>query len=256
MEALDFAVGLWPVGPAVLVDDAVLGQRRVEESAPVGEVVVRQDPFHGDAAGGEPGVGSAPERGAGAARFVGEDFGVGQAAVVVDSAVEVGVADAGSATGPAVGGGSAMDAVAAAGWDLAELLDVDVDQLAGPGTLVAADRCGGGPVHVGEPVEVVADQDAVDRRGRYPEMDRQAIGAHLVVTSPTTDLVLDSLADPPGRPVRPTGAVMETIGTQLEVAVPPFRRASARDPHRRGHMGNRGASLDPATQQQSTLRRQ
>jgi hypothetical protein len=37
---------------------------------------------------------------------------------------------------------------------------------------------------------------------------------------------------------------------------PPLRRAPARDPHRCGHMRNRGAGLDPATQQQSSLRGQ
>ena len=48
----------------------------------------------------EPGVGAPPERGGGAARLVGEDLGVGEAAVVVDGGVEVGVADALAASVP------------------------------------------------------------------------------------------------------------------------------------------------------------
>ena len=49
---------------------------------------------------------------------------------------------------------------------------------------------------------------------------------------------------------------MQPVDAELEVAVPPLRRAPAGDPHRRGHMRDRGARLDPPTQQQSTLRGQ
>jgi len=256
VEALDLAVGLGPVGPAVLVDDAVLGEGGVEEAAPVGEVVVGQDAFDDDAPGTEPGFGSAPEGGAGGAGLIGEDLGVDEAAVVVDGAVEVGVADAGSAPGPGGGRGPAQDPVAAAGRDLAQLLDVNVDQLAGPGTFVAADRRGGGSVHVREPVEVITDQHPVDRRGRDAEVDREAVGADLVGAATPADLDLGRFGDPQGRLAGSAGAVMETVGAEFQVAVPPLRRAPARDPHRRGHVRDRGAGLDPATQQQSTLRGQ
>lgn len=48
VEAFDLAVGPGPVGPAVLVGDALLPEGLVEQPAPVGEVVVGQDPLDGD----------------------------------------------------------------------------------------------------------------------------------------------------------------------------------------------------------------
>jgi hypothetical protein len=62
-------------------------------------------------------------------------------------------------------GGAAQESVAATGGDVAELLDVDVDQRAGVGVLVAAHRRSGGPVQVAEPAEVAAEHDLVDGRG-------------------------------------------------------------------------------------------
>jgi hypothetical protein len=102
--------------------------------------------------------------------------------VVVDGGVDVGVAEpagaaggAGGAVGPlggavtGAGGGAAVDAPAAAVGDVAELLDVNVHQLAGPGHLIAAHRFTGDPIDVPEPVDPAADKDSVHRRGRQPD---------------------------------------------------------------------------------------
>jgi hypothetical protein len=51
----------------------------------------------------------------------------------------------------AAAGGAAVDFVGAAVGDVAEFLDVDVDQVAGCGMFVAADRPGGGAIEVGQP---------------------------------------------------------------------------------------------------------
>ena len=59
-----------------------------------------------------------------------------------------------------------------------------------------------------------------------------------------------------GERTGPTGAVMQTVDAELEVAVPPLRRASTGDAHGRGHVGDRRARLDAPAQQQSTLRGQ
>src|SRR5699024_301894 len=53
--------------------------------------------------------------------------------------------------------------------DLADLLDVDVDQVAGVLVFVAAGRLAGGSVDVGQTNEPAADQDRVHRRGRHAE---------------------------------------------------------------------------------------
>ena len=71
--------------------------------------------------------------------LVGEHLGVGEAAVVVDGDVDVLPADGAAAAAGCVGvaagcsaGGRRAPALAGAAFDPAELLDVDVDELARP----------------------------------------------------------------------------------------------------------------------------
>jgi hypothetical protein len=60
--------------------------------------------------------------------------------------------------------------MAATSGDGAQLLDVDVDQVAGLAMLVAADRLAGGPVQVTEAADAAADQDGVHSRGGQPHL--------------------------------------------------------------------------------------
>src|SRR5688500_14763623 len=85
-------------------------------------------------------------------------------------------ADCGACCGACQGRGAVLLALrsadvtpAAAVGDSAELLDVDVDQVAGALMLVASDRLSGRPVEVAEPVEPAADQDRVHGRGLHAE---------------------------------------------------------------------------------------
>src|SRR5690606_5407738 len=107
-------------GVAVAVGEGVVGHHSL-------------DP--GDAHGGE--VDSCPpqEPGAGLGPFVGVDLAVGPAGVVIDHGVDVVIANAPAAV--AVARGAAVGAPAAAVGDLAQLLHIHVDQLPGPGPLVA-----------------------------------------------------------------------------------------------------------------------
>ena len=95
---------------------------------------------------GEPDHGTAPERRGGGGLFVGQDLGVSQSGVVVQGSVqEVVAAGAGGLAGAAgqtavlLADAASVDAVPAAGRDLPELLDVDMDQLTGPLALVPLD---------------------------------------------------------------------------------------------------------------------
>jgi len=101
--------------------------------------------------------------------FVGENFGVGEAAVAVDGGVDEGVAD-GRFAGPvgARPSDTAVDSPAASLRYSTQLLDVLVDELAGAGHLDPTDRGPRGPVEVIEPVEPVTHQHPVDRRRRHP----------------------------------------------------------------------------------------
>ena len=68
--------------------------------------------------------------------------------------------------GPVLGCVAAMDAVATTWPQSAQLLDVQVDQLARVGALIAADQLAGRAVQERQPVEAMADQHPVDGGGR------------------------------------------------------------------------------------------
>src|SRR5215831_16409548 len=148
--ALDLAVGLGPVGAGALGGDAELGAGGGPEPGSVAGAVVAEDALDGDPGGGVPGVCAGQERGGGVLALIAQDLGIGQAGAVVQGGVQVTVADDGVAVAgaPGRGGGglavaparlAAVDAPAAAVGDVDELFDVDVDQFAGAGPLVAAD---------------------------------------------------------------------------------------------------------------------
>src|SRR5690625_6376032 len=114
-----------------------IGQGLVDVAAvAVGEGVVGHHSFDpGDAHGGEVGRRPPQEAGAGLGGLVVVDLAVGQAGVVIDHGGDVVIADALLAVG--VARGAAVGAPPAAVGDLAQLLHIHVDQLPGPGTLIA-----------------------------------------------------------------------------------------------------------------------
>ena len=168
--------------------------------------------------------------------LVGQDFGVGEAAVVVDGGVQVGVAERASC---ARRGGPAVDPVAAAGGDAAELLDVDVDQLTGAGRVRSGGSGRGLAVQVAEPVQVVADAGP-GRWSRRAGRDgwRGGPGRPFAAASPT---------DLRSRAAQGSGSGNAGAGWSGHAAR--RRRArdsgattstrSAGDAHGRGHMGDR-----------------
>jgi hypothetical protein len=61
--------------------------------------------------------------------------------------------------------------VAASGGDVAQRLDVDVDQRPGLVVLVAADRLADGPVQIAQAADSAADQGGVDGGGGLADME-------------------------------------------------------------------------------------
>ena len=102
------------------------------------------------------------EGGGSRAAFVGQGLDAGVAGMVVHGYVEEVETEAGAALRAAVGLGEArQDALATALWDAAEFLDVQVNQRAGAGMLVANDLpCGA--MQPREAVESGAAQNGVD----------------------------------------------------------------------------------------------
>lgn len=194
VEAFDLAVGLRAVGPGSLVGDVGGGQHVPPGVGLVAGAVVGQHALDGDPGLGEELLGAGPERGGGVLALIGEDLAVGQAGVVVDGVVEIAVAGPGAVL---AAGLAAERLVAAAVGDVAELLDVDVDQLARRVVLVASDDAAGGAVQVGESGELVAGQDPVHGgrveleqvgdAGRSPAaqdadlLNRHGVGKHAAV---------------------------------------------------------------------------
>ncbi len=147
-EALRLAVGLGPVGPGALVRDR-LAQRGGEGVGAVARAVVGHQPLNRDPMRREEGDRALEEADRGLLPLVGQDLGVGEAGGVVDADVDAFVAGAAAANtvgvGPRLGAKRALapeDPVAGPAVDPAQLLDVDVDQLACPPLLIAADRLG------------------------------------------------------------------------------------------------------------------
>jgi hypothetical protein len=104
------------------------------------------------------------------------DLGIAQPGVIIDRGVDepmtvqrvaVAAGPAAGAVGLAVTGpsGPAQEPVATTGRDVAQLLDIEVDQVAGMVVFVAAHRPAGGPVQIGQAADAAADQDGMHGRG-------------------------------------------------------------------------------------------
>ena len=165
-EALRLAIGAGRVGSGALVLEPGGNDRLAEVAAAVGGAVVGHHALDGDAEAGKPSQGPLEERHRALFALVGEDFRVGQAGGIVDADVEEIPADAAAAAGSITG-----DAVSNA-VDLAELLDVKVDQLAGAVALVA-DRLES-EVERGESAEAAPAQDEADGRDGPAELTKRS----------------------------------------------------------------------------------
>ena len=131
---------------------------------PVAGAVVGQHTLDPDAPAAEVADGAAEETGSGRALLVGEHFDIGKPGRVVDRDVDELPADP-TAARPAVAVGSVAGPA-----DLAELLDVDMDEFARPRPLVAVCRLlRRDPRELPEPVP---DKDGADGRQRHPERFR------------------------------------------------------------------------------------
>ena len=127
----------------------------------VAGAVVGHHPLDLDPVAAEEGEGAAQEAGGGRAFLVVEHLDVGEPGRVVDGDVHELPADPARLRAPV-----AVDAVAGPA-DPAELLDVDVDELAGPGPLVAVGRLVRlQPRQLSEPVP---GQYGADGRERHPQ---------------------------------------------------------------------------------------
>jgi len=144
----------------------------------VAGTVVSLDGLDGDPELTEPAVRSLPERSGSVTFLVRKDFAVGESGVAVDRGVHERVSDLG---GPMLHDvASPVGAPPTARWDPSELLHVDLDELARPVLDdLSADHCPRGAVHPDQPVQALAAQHSMHRRGRHPDDPRNARGTEL-----------------------------------------------------------------------------
>jgi hypothetical protein len=119
--------------------------------------------------------------------------------VIVDRGVDVVVAGGAAAIGA---GGTTVDAPPSAVGDAAELFDVDVDELAGPASFVAADDLARGPVEEGQAVQAVPGQDPVDGRGGQAQDRADAGRAQLALWAVGREMPVPAATCATGRPER------------------------------------------------------
>ena len=176
--------------------------------------------------------------------------------MVVDGRVDIAVADATRLVVVVVADRATERLPAPAVGDPAELLDVDVDELAGSLALVAPDHLTGRSIEPAQSVEPQAHEHAV-HRGRG---DAQAIAdpcwSELECRAQLGYLGFDGRSCPVRTAVRSTRAIDETVDSLLAEASPPLVARRPRDPHLRCNVRHWPALLDPQAERQSANRRE
>jgi hypothetical protein len=133
---------------------------------------------------------------------------------------------------------------AAAGPDDAQLLDVDVDQFAGPGTFIAADQLPGGAVQPGQPVHAVPTQDGVHGGGRQADQRADPRRSQLPFRAQRQHLRLEPGRSLARQAMGPTGPVKQTGGAFGSPASQPLVAGRARDVELDHDMRDWAAQLD------------
>ena len=204
--------------------EACVQDRLAEAMAAIGRAVVGHDALDGDAQGGEPGDGALEEGHGTFLALVGEDLGVGEARGVVDADMQEVPADAALLAAP-VAGDAVADAI-----DPAQLLDVDVNELARLVALVADDL--GLGVEGREPSEATPAQDQPDGGDRPAEPAGDG-GSGQALAAELHDLGHRGFAEP-GRAVVRARRAVEQAGLAFQgVPVLPFAHGLGIDPERR-----------------------
>ena len=206
-----------------------------------------------DAVAGEEGDGSLQEGDRGRCFLVGEHFSVGEATVVVDGDVNELPADRAAlaaapvgAARPIAAGEAAADPFAGAALDPAELLDVDVHDLARTGALVAQWLLQPDPA---QPAHAAALEHSRYRRDRHREClgDLRRRHPQLPQTNDHGDPLRGGAV---GDALRGRRSIDEAGFTGGSVATNPLASAAHAHPSGRSRLGQRPALLEYTHRQQ------
>ncbi len=199
-----------------------------EPGRDIARAIVRQDSADADAVAAKPRPGAPQKLRGGHPALIGQHFDVGQTGGVVHGHVDVLPADP-AHPAPAI----PADAMAHAP-NAPQLLDVEMQQAAGPRPLIALHRDRG--LELPQAPQALAPEQAGDRRGAELQ--------HLGDLRPRPALPAQTLhpahqqprggSRTPARPTRPIGQARLGLG---RVAGQPLAHRPFADPHRGGHRG-------------------
>src|SRR5438132_4511428 len=177
---------------------------------------------------------------------------VRQTAEAIDCRVHEGVADLGLMV-LAPHHRSTVGSPAATTGDAAQLLDVEMDQLARPSHLHAPDGLAGGPIEMVEAIEPVANQHPMHGRGRQPDDAGDAGRPQAPLRTQADDPSLLGRLGPGRRAMRTARAILKAGHALGRVATPPDIGPVPRDVHRRRGVRHRPTGFDALAEPESTF---
>jgi hypothetical protein len=207
----------------------------------VGAAVIGQEGADHHAAAGKPAVGQRQEGGCTSRGFVRQEGGIGQARPIVDGDVEEF-----QATPPAPATVITVNPMAHAS-KAAQLFDIQVHQLAGAGSLVAADR-GRGRTWTPRKTEPPLDMD--DGGERHLQIPGNPEGTPAPL-SPAGDLPASGAGERSRAVMRATGSVGQASYPVQLVAPPPSSHGGGAEIERGGHIAEPFPGRQPSNHAES-----
>jgi hypothetical protein len=244
-EAFGFSVGARAVGAGAQVAQSEPFAGGGKAAGDVARAVVGHDAGDCDAVAGVPGDEASKEGGSGWGSFISEDLRISKSGGIVDGDVDELPAGA-PAVLPAVAGDAMADDLNAT-----QLLGVDMDELAGMVSLVAADRFF--RIQVLEPRETLASKDASHGGWTRADTTGDLVPGLSAPTQPE-DLFDNVRMGLTRTTMGPRTAIDQRRLAGLLITTLPFRSRSAVNTGRLGGAGHGDAGLDALDEQHSTGR--
>lgn len=244
-ESFGLSVGAGTVGPGAQMAQAEALAGRGEAAGYVAGTVVGHDARDVDSMAGVPGDQPSKEGDSGGRSFISQDFGISQTGSVVHGNMDELPTSTSSALFAVASNAMADD------LDAAQLLDIDVDELARQIPLIAANGLPG--VEILESGQTRSNQDA-SYGGRARADSRGDLRSGLPAATQLEDLLDDEQMGLTGRTMRPRAAINQPRLAGLPIPAFPFRSGSAVNTGRLGGAGYGDACLNALDHQHSTGR--
>lgn len=250
IEALHLPIRARRIGPCATMPYPEFGTGTGEKAAAVCRAIVGEDSLGPDTPIREPGHRTLPEGDCSHSAFIGKHLAIGEAGMVIDHGMDVGIANPGLLWHLA----PTVDAPATTVGDTPQLLDVHMQEVAGPGMFVAADDAAAGPVEPGKPLQAETPEDAVDSRGGYAQAIPDTCRAKFLTTSKSLDPLLLACRTTPRAVTGSRRAIVEPRFALSLPTTPPTRCGLTGEAHFRCDVRNRSTRGNAFDEQQASRR--